>query len=212
MMFPGYLSHRAWAPISVVVCLFVFRWINCHLWSFLCRAQDRRGRNRRVLAGKRKAWPWRAGLGSVEGGARLRWAGSGPGGRSLAVEGGAWPRRRARHSNPASFPSFPRARRKWRCSAAARRAGPAQGAGQVCRSPEAATLSGGRGEYRRVLPRLWAAAGPLGRALRDAAGRGASLTRPPEAGPVLETAAARDRWFACQVFFLTSSSSSLLSG
>lgn len=71
----------------------------------------------------------------------------------------------------------------------------------MCRSPEAATLSGGRGEYRRVLPRLWAAAGPLGRALRDAAGRGASLTRPPEAGPVLETAAARDRWFACQVFF-----------
>lgn len=90
---------------------------------------------------------------------------------------------------------------------------PAQGAGQVYSSPEAAALSGGRGEYRCLLPRLWAAAGLLRKALRDAAGSGASLTRPPESGPVLETAAARDRWFACQFsFFLTYSSSSLLSG
>lgn len=51
---------------------------------------------------------------------------------------------------------------------------PAQGAGPVCSSPEAAALSGGRGEYRRLLPRLWAAAGPFGPALRDAAGRGVS--------------------------------------
>lgn len=71
------------------------------------------------------------------------WACPGCKGRGQALEGGAWPWRagpghrgrdrswragpgrggRARGGAPPSFPSFPRARRKWRCSAAARRAG-----------------------------------------------------------------------------------------
>lgn len=137
----------------------------------------------------------------MEGGAGLWWAEPDRGGRSLAVEGGAWLWKagaRPHHTFISLISSRAPEVAVLRGGAPGR---PAQGAGQVCSSPEAAALSRGRGEYRRLLPRLWAAAGPLRQAFRDAAGRGASSTRPPESGPVLETAAARDRWFACHFFF-----------
>lgn len=116
------------------------------------------------------------------------WACPGCKGRGQTLEGGAWLSRAGPVMEGGAWPRWAGAR--WRPTlvslissrapeVAVLRGGapgrPAQGAGQVCSSPGAAALSGGRGEYRPRLPRLWAAAGPLRRALRDGTQPGAAL-------------------------------------
>lgn len=125
----------------------------------------------------------------VEGGARSWRAEPARGGRdlaeeggTLAVEGGAWMWRagpgcgwQARAVAP--HPHFPHfLARAGSGGARRRRAVPARaGRWPGEQLPRAAALSGGRGEYRPRLPRLWAAAGPLRRALRDGRQPGAPL-------------------------------------
>lgn len=124
----------------------------------------------------------------VEGGAWSWRVRPGRGGRSLpveggtlAVEGGAWLwragpgcGRQARAAAP--HPHFPHflARAGSGGARRRRRAGPASAERWPGEQfPRAAALSGGRGEYRPRLARLWAAAGSLRRALRDGTQPGA---------------------------------------